>query len=231
MIAQEAEQRKNNLVVYLAHDLKTPLTSVIGYLTLLREEGAISEELRQKYLSIALSKSERLEDLINELFDITRFNLSSIELEYSTVNFTRMLEQIAFEFQPMLTQKNLQIKIQAPQDFMFSCDANMIQRVLDNLLQNAIRYSFENSTVFLILWQEGSQVTLRVQNSGSTIPPEKLGRIFEQFYRLDSARATQTGGAGLGLAIAKQIVELHKGRINAYSANEQTVFDVVLPVS
>ncbi|PYG87627.1 two-component system sensor histidine kinase VanS [Ruminiclostridium sufflavum DSM 19573] len=229
-IAKEAEQRKNDLVVYLAHDLKTPLTSVIGYLTLLRDENRISEELRQKYMSISLDKAERLEDLINEFFEITRFNLSNITLEYSRVNLTRMLEQLIFEFKPMLMNKNLNCMLKAASDIMMRCDADKMQRVLDNLLRNAVFYSFENSAVEISAVQNEIEIKLRISNHGNTIPKEKLERIFEQFYRLDTARGSKNGGAGLGLAIAKEIVELHKGRITARSENELIEFEVVLPV-
>ena len=229
--AKEAEQRKNDLVVYLAHDLKTPLTSVIGYLTLLRDEGQISEELREKYLTISLDKAERLEDLINEFFEITRFNLSNIELQYSSVNLTRMLEQLTFEFKPMLLCKNLQCVLNTVPDLMIKCDANKIQRVLDNLLRNAVFYSFENSTIEIFATQNNTETTIKLVNHGNTIPEEKLGRIFEQFYRLDTSRSSNSGGAGLGLAIAKEIVELHKGTIRAKSENELIEFMVILPFS
>lgn len=112
-IAKKAEKRKNDLIVYLAHDLKTPLSSVIGYLNLLKDEQQISDELREKYLSISLDKAERLEDLINEFFEITRFNLSNITLEYRMINLTRMLEQLVYEFKPMLAEKNLTCSMDA----------------------------------------------------------------------------------------------------------------------
>ena len=150
-----AEQRKNDLVVYLAHDLKTPLTSVIGYLTLLRDENQISEELREKYLSISLEKAEHLEDLINEFFEITRFNLSNITLEYSMVNLTRMLEQLTYEFKPMFLEKNLKCELEIVPDTMIKCDVNKMQRVFDNLLRNAVNYSFDDSTIHIAVKQNG----------------------------------------------------------------------------
>lgn len=229
-LARENEQRKNDLIMYLAHDLKTPLSSVIGYLTLLHDEGQISPELREKYLAIALDKAERLEDLINEFFEITRFNLSEITLQYSQINLTRLLEQLTFEFKPMLAEKNLTCELQVPEDMTLRCDANKIQRVFDNLLRNAALYSYPNTKIEITAEKQEKQVTIHFRNHGDTIAAEKLARIFEQFYRLDAARSSN-GGAGLGLAIAKQIVELHGGRIYAESASNTVEFTVTLPLS
>ncbi|MPM49292.1 Adaptive-response sensory-kinase SasA [bioreactor metagenome] len=228
--AKEAEQRKNDLVVYLAHDLKTPLTSVIGYLTLLFDEPQISPELRCKYTGIALDKAQRLETLINEFFDITRLNLTKLTLEPETVNLSRMLEQLAFEFSPILAEKSLQIDSCIAPDTRIVCDRDKLQRVFDNLLRNAVNYSYPSTKILLSMESADTNVTVRVENSGKTIPAEKLGRIFEQFFRLDSARSSATGGSGLGLAIAKEIVELHHGTITAESGDERIVFTVTLPV-
>lgn len=228
--AELAEQRKNDLVMYLAHDLKTPLSSVIGYLTLLRDESRISDELREKYLSITLDKAERLEDLINEFFEITRFNLSNITLVYRNINLTRMLEQLAYEFKPMLDGKKLNCELKVQPDIMLSCDADKLQRVFDNLLRNAVSYCYENTDIEVSAEQTGDHVLIKIINEGDTVPEERLERLFEQFYRLDASRSSGTGGAGLGLAIAKEIVELHHGGIIAHSENGFTCFEVTLPL-
>lgn len=229
--AQTSEQRKNDLIMYLAHDLKTPLTSVIGYLTLLKDEEKISDELREKYLSISLEKAERLEELINEFFEITKFNLSEIKLEYKTIDLTRMLEQLIFEFEPILLNANLKSKLKAPDKLMLRCDPDKLQRVFDNLLRNASNYSYSNTTIGVLAEQKDNSVTVKFMNIGDNIPKEKLDRIFEQFYRLDSSRNTKTGGAGLGLAISKKIVELHGGSIKAHCKDNLTCFEVILPLS
>lgn len=228
---QAAEQRKNDLIMYLAHDLKTPLASVIGYLNLLRDEGQISEELRERYLSITLEKAERLEDLINEFFEITRFNLSNITLQYSNISLTRLLEQLTYEFKPMLEEKGLSCRLSADDGLMLHCDADKLQRVFDNLLRNAVLYSFDNTEISITAFEQPDSLIITFANLGATIPQEKIDRIFEQFYRLDSARSTKSGGAGLGLAIAKQIVELHGGTITARSGSDKTEFIVTLPRS
>ena len=227
--AKDAEQRKNDLVVYLAHDLKTPLTSVIGYLTLLHEEKEISKETRERYISISLEKAERLEDLINEFFDITRFNLTEITLDCSRFNPARLLEQIVFEFGPMLAEKNLKCELDMRQDLTVQWDADKMQRVFDNLLRNAVNYSYPNSTIQILGTFEDGIIRIRFRNHGNTIPPEKLERIFEQFYRVDKARGSGTGGTGLGLAIAKEIVGHHNGTICAVSENEIIEFEVRIP--
>ena len=226
-----SEKRKNDLIMYLAHDLKTPLASVIGYLNLLRDEGEISGELREKYLDISLGKAERLEELINEFFEIARYNLSDITLQYSRINFSRLLEQLVYEFGPMLAEKNLTVSLQMEEDILFSSDADKMQRVFDNLLRNAVLYSFRDTEIRITAEQQKYALIVRFSNHGNPISKEKLERLFEQFYRLDTARSTESGGcAGLGLAIAKQIVELHNGTITAKSEAEVIEFTVTLPV-
>ena len=211
------------------NDLKTPLTRLIGYLTLLRDEPQLSPEMRARYTNIALGKALRLEDLTNEFFEITRFNLSHMELEKAPVDLALMLRQVASEFEPALAKKGLSCRVELPQAMPYECDADKMARVFDNLLRNAMLYSFENTTVYIRGTSGPQGVELHFENEGRTIPPEKLARVFEQFFRLDSARSTSTGGAGLGLTIAKQIVELHGGTISAASAENKVKFTVTLP--
>lgn len=229
--AREAEQRKNDLIMYLAHDLKTPLTSVIGYLTLLQDEPQISPELRARYTGIALHKAQRLEDLINEFFEITRFNLSHLELDKQPVDLKRLLEQVASEFEPVFQEKGLRCTLDLPAELRCEGDPDKLARVFDNLLRNAEHYSFPDTCVQVQAEQGEDEVTLRFTNAGRTIPPEKLDRLFEQFFRLDSSRGTSSGGAGLGLAIARQIVQAHGGTIRADSADNTVTFTVTLPTA
>jgi len=228
-LAREAEKRKNDLIVYLAHDLKTPLTSVIGYLTLLRDEPQISAETRARYTGIALDKAERLEQLINEFFDITRFSLTTLTLEPERINLSLMLEQTVSEFYPVFAEKCLSCKADIQPDTELLCDPDKLERVFDNLFRNAVSYSYANSEINLAMTAVDGIVTVVIGNHGKTVPKEKLDRIFEQFFRLDSSRSSGSGGAGLGLAISKEIVSLHGGKIFAESENESIIFTVILP--
>lgn len=227
--AREAKTRKDDLLVYLAHDLKTPLTSILGYLKLIQDEPDISRELVNKYAGIALDKTHRLEELINEFFEITRFSTSKLTLEPVQVNLSRMLMQIAYEFKPILTEKHLEWDLDIPEQVHMMCDPDKLERAVDNLIRNAVNYSYEGKKIRFFLVPENGRICIYVENHGPTIPKEKLERIFEQFYRLDSARSADTGGAGLGLAIAKEIIELHHGTITAQSADETIRFTIELP--
>lgn len=244
---EAVKQQKNDMLMYLAHDLRTPLTSVLGYLTLLDEEPDLPQEVRKKYTGVALEKAERLEELLEEFFDITKLNLTEMVLEKEKRNFSRMLEQILFEFEPLFQEKNLKMESEIIPDVYMQCDADKMQRVFDNLLKNAVNYSKPGTELFFAmrtfkksLKTEGKKrqkvqqsvpmVSVSLRNQGENLSKENLTKIFDQFYRSDSARKTRNGGAGLGLAIAKEIVELHHGTIYAESEAGETIFTVELPL-
>lgn len=228
-VALDAEQRKNDLVVYLAHDIKTPLTSVIGYLSLLDEAPDMPPEQKAKYVGITLEKAYRLEQLINEFFEITRFNLQTIVLNKEKINLLFMLQQIADEFYPMLTPQEKKVAVNVPEGIILWGDADKLARVFNNILKNAIVYSYENSIIDISALQQDKNIIITFTNQGNPIPKERLETIFEKFFRLDTSRSSNTGGAGLGLAIAKEIVKAHGGNIFVQSNTEKTFFTVVLP--
>lgn len=228
-VAQQAEMRKNDLVVYLAHDIKTPLTSVIGYLSLLDEAPDMPSPQRARYIGITLEKAYRLEQLIDEFFDITRFNLQTIRLDREPVNLPHMLAQMADEFYPMLAPQGKAARVDCEDGLTVDADPDKLARVLNNILKNAAAYSDPNTVVSISARREGNSVHIAVENQGKTIPKQKLDSIFEKFYRLDTARSSHTGGAGLGLAIAKEIVEAHGGQISVRSEAGTTVFEIELP--
>ena len=227
---QLAEQQKNDLVVYLAHDLKTPLTSVVGYLTLLEEAPELPAEQRAKYIGIALDKAYRLEQLINEFFDITRMNYQTLPAYKMPVNLTILLVQIINEFFPMMEEKNITVRQEVEPELMVSADADKLARVFDNLFRNAVNYSHSGTEIVCNARKGNGCILVNIKNQGDPVSPEKLQHIFDKFYRLDSSRQSSTGGAGLGLAIAKQIVELHDGTIEAVCNDGIMEFRIVLPV-
>ena len=224
-----SEQKKNDLVVYLAHDLKTPLTSIIAYLTMLDQRKSMPDEDREKYIHVTCEKASRLRELINEFFEITRFNLQDIVLEKEQLNLSFLLEQLADESYGVLKDKYLTCSVKTDDDLMVMGDPDKLARVFDNLLRNAIAYSYTDTEIEIEARAKGTDIVITFENQGHEIPEQNLKLIFEKFYRVDNARSSQTGGSGLGLSIAKRIVELHGGIIEATSDWERTTFTVVLP--
>ncbi len=227
--AEEGEKKKNDLVLFLAHDLKTPLTSIVAYLSMLDTHGSMPEEDREKYTHIALEKSIRLGELINEFFDITRYNLQKIELEAIEINLSFMLEQLADELYGVLREKNLACEVQVEENLVVYGDPDKLARVFDNILRNAIAYCYADTKIRIEAQMKNLDVEIIFTNQGDKIPGVMLQTIFEKFYRVDGSRSSGTGGAGLGLAIAKEIVELHGGMIRAKSDDNRTQFIVTLP--
>ena len=224
-----SEQKKNDLVVYLAHDLKTPLTSIIAYLTMLDQRKNMPEEDREKYIHVTFEKASRLRELINEFFEITKFNLQDIVLEKKQLNLSFLLEQLADESYGVLRDKYLTCSVKTDDDLMVMGDPDKLARVFDNLLRNAIAYSYTDTEIEIEARARGTDIVITFKNQGHEIPEQNLKLIFEKFYRVDNARSSQTGGSGLGLSIAKRIVELHGGLIEASSDWEHTTFTVTLP--
>ena len=226
--AKEAEQKKNDLIMYMAHDLKTPLTSIIGYLTLLNDEKNISKELQEKYLKIALDKSLRVEELTNQFFDITRYNLHSMPINKTELNITYLLKQLIDECYPMLEKNNLKCVLNAPDKVNYLGDGDKLARAFGNLLKNAISYSYKDTVIEINVTEELDKLYIAFRNKGAKIPDYKLEKIFEKFYRGDESRTSSTGGAGLGLAITKEIIELHSGKISVKNDDEYIEFDIIL---
>lgn len=227
--AHAAEQRKNELVAYLAHDIRTPLTSVLGYLDLLRETTDLPRETLRKYANIAYSKAERLESLINEFFEITRYNLSAIPIERETVGVRLFCQQVAEAFFPEAAARNIRITVDAAGAGQFFIDPDKLARALGNVLRNAVAYADANSVIAIAARQDARTTTITVANRGREISDAHLETIFEKFYREDGARSSKKGGAGLGLAIAREIVVAHHGDIEAASERGVTVFTLRIP--
>lgn len=229
---RDEARRKDDLVAYLAHDLKTPLASVVGYLSLLDEAPDLPVEQRARFTGVALDKAHRLDSLIEEFFDITRFDFHDIVLTRSYIDLNLLLAQVVDEFYPALAEQNKTAAIDVPDGLTVLVDGDKMARVFNNVMKNAIAYSYEGSQINIAAERldEGG-VRVRFENQGDPIPEAKRKMIFEKFYRLDAARATNRGGAGLGLAIAKEIVTAHGGAIACDSTPEHTVFTIDLPAS
>lgn len=227
---REAERTKNDLITNVAHDLRTPLTSIIGYLELLSSNRPLDETIRKKYLSIAYQKSCHLQLLIEDLFGFTSLGYGKFTAKMDELDIVNLLAQLLDEFYPIFEQNHLQYNYttNVPSKTIIG-DGTLLARLFDNLINNAVKYGNDGKMINVILTAQEEVVTIQVINFGTIIPTSELNMIFDKFYRMEQSRSTQTGGTGLGLAIAKNIVDVHNGTITAESSLNGTVFKVVLP--
>lgn len=224
-----AESSKDQLVVNLAHDLRTPLTSVLGYLDLLMKDDQLTDEQVRHFTSIAFTKSRRLEKLIDNLFEITRMNYGMLPLQKAQLNLSELLKQMNEELYPVFEKSRLITRLKLDNDLVVSGDGELLARVFENLLMNASRHGKDGVYVDIHGFRDADQIVIRVINYGGYIHPEDLPYIFDMYYTADRARTPQEGGTGLGLFIARNIVEQHDGTISVQSDVVQTLFEVRLP--
>ena len=228
---RESERTKNELITNVAHDLRTPLTSIIGYLELLAGNQQVPADMQHKYIEIAYGKSRRLQKLIEDLFGFTKLNCGKIAMHVGQIDIVKLLGQLVEEAYPNFVEKGLSYDLQSDVPAkIINADGNLLARLFDNLIGNAIKYGADGKRVLVKIHAEGETVTVSVTNYGYVIPADELPLIFNKFYRVEQSRSSSTGGTGLGLAIAKEIVDMHGGTISVASNLNGTVFTVKLQV-
>ncbi len=229
---RESERTKNELITNIAHDLRTPLTSIIGYLELLSNGASIDPDMQKKYIDVTYTKAKRLQKLIEDLFGFTKLNYGKISMRVSKVDIVKLLSQLLEEFYPTFMERGLAYELQSNvPSKVIKADGNLLARLFDNLINNAIKYGTEGKRILVKVHGTDTIVTVSVTNYGYVIPKEELPLLFDKFYRVEQSRSVNTGGTGLGLAIAKNIVDMHGGTIHVTSDLKGTVFTVKLKVN
>ncbi len=228
---QYSEKTKTDLITNVSHDLRTPLTSIMGYIGLVRDKRYDDEKTRDEYLDIAYNKSESLRILIEDLFEYTKLNNNGMKLEKSEINLVDFISQVSEEMKPYFERENVeQVKTLSEQKIIVSIDPMKMVRVVENLLSNAVKYSYKPGTVVIGVYKKDGYAKITIKNKGENIPKEKLDKLFDRFYRLDESRSTDLGGSGLGLAISKSIVEMHGGEIWAECYGNDISFHIKLKI-
>lgn len=227
---KKQEEAKNELIVAVSHDLKTPLTSILGYLELLNKDKENFTEKQQEFLNVAYEKSENLKRLIEELFEYTKLSNNFIKLDKVPFNIAILVNQIVGEHVLFLSEKNIKVEIECAQNELISeIDIQKFIRVIENIVKNVEKYSYINSTFKIIMWEEHTNIRLSFINKGDIISKDDLVKIFDEMYRIDKSRNAEVEGSGLGLPISKKIIELHKGRIWAECSGNEINFNIELP--
>lgn len=226
-----SEKSKDELITNVSHDLRTPLTSIIGYLGLIEDHQYQSEEDIVKYSHIAYDKAKQMKNLVEDLFEYTKVQQHGAPVNLMTVDLGQLLEQVGASFELEADKKGMAINVSCePTPLSITADSEKLGRLFSNLVANALKYGHGASYIHLTAKQLGEKVVITVADDGEKIPAESVKHLFERFYRVESSRNKATGGTGLGLAIVQSIVELHHGSVTARSDDQETAFVVTLPV-
>lgn len=226
-IERNAERQKNELITNVAHDLRTPLTTIVGYLELIKDDSALAKEDVHKYSGIAYEKSIRLQEMMDDLFEFTKLDNADIKLNKSMINLSGLIMQMTDEFYPSFKDCNITPIVDLPEENIYvQGDGQLLARVFDNLISNALKYGYHNTDLKIEVSGDEKYATAKVINHGDTIASDDIPLLFNKFYRTDSSRNSKTGGTGLGLAITKNIVDLHHGDISVTSDDQITTFIV-----
>ncbi|OYW72094.1 MAG: histidine kinase [Aerococcus viridans] len=225
------EQSKDDLITNMSHDIRTPLTSVIGYLTLLKQEELKDPEKAMKYINIAYDKALQMQRMTEDLFEYTKVKQVDTKLAISNINVVRMVEQITVEFELESTKvgREFQIIAHPADNIMVDIDPEKFVRIFSNLFTNVFKYGGKGKYIKIIIVQNQEDTTFTVENDGAKIPKNQLKDLFQRFYRGDKSRTEPQTGSGLGLAITQSIIELHRGEIYAESDNKGTRFIFTIP--
>ena len=225
------EQSKDELITNVSHDIRTPLTSIIGYLGLIEDQQYHSKEDLLKYTHIAYVKAKQMKSLVEDLFEYTKVRQPDTPITTTTFDMVQLLEQLAIEFELEASRKSVEIQVQSdcPQILMTG-DTDKLVRVFNNLITNALKYGKNATLIMITIEKIGTEVVVSVKNNGKMIPKHALDALFNRFYRVEESRSQETGGSGLGLAIAQSIIALHGGYIYAKSNQQWTSFIIHLPL-
>lgn len=227
---RDSERSKNELITNVAHDLRTPLTSIIGYMGYLNTKRDIDEATRNNYIQVVYGKAKRLEKLIEDLFSFTKLNYGKIAMHVEKVDIVMLLNQLLDDFYPSFENNSLECElICAKKSIVVNADGSLLARLFDNLINNAVKYGKEGKYVRIHIREDEENVIVSVINYGYVIPKEDIKNLFNKFFRVEQSRSSNTGGTGLGLAIVKNIVDMHKGTIDVRSDLDGTEFEVTLP--
>ena len=224
------EKLKTELVSNVSHDLKTPLTSIISYVNILKNEN-ITEEERRQYIDILENKSLKLKILIEDLFEMSKINSGKIELNKQTIDIVSLLHQEVGEYGTLYEEKNMSFKILSKEESIYiDLDGKLMSRALENLIINSLKYSMENTRIYINVKRINDKIEISIKNIANYEMDFNENEIFERFARGDKSRNSNTEGSGLGLAITKNIVELHGGKIKISVEGDMFKIYIYIPV-